>query len=110
MWRRTRILPLLLVASFLLLPSANACTIPVFRYALERWRPDPYEAIVFHEGPLPAELQDIARVTRKGHANLEVKYVDLSAQPDEAMRKLWRAQTNASLPWLIVRYPKGPGI
>ena len=31
---------------------ANACSIPVFRYAMERWPADYYEGIVIHKGPL----------------------------------------------------------
>lgn len=30
----------------------EACNIPVFRYALERWRPDECEVVVFHHGGL----------------------------------------------------------
>ncbi|HUQ72324.1 MAG TPA: hypothetical protein VM165_22550, partial [Planctomycetaceae bacterium] len=29
-----------------------ACNVPVFRYALEHWRPDPYRLTVLHRGPL----------------------------------------------------------
>ena len=32
--------------------SAHTCSIPVFRYALERWIPGPYEVLVYHRGPL----------------------------------------------------------
>jgi hypothetical protein len=32
----------------------QACNIPVFRYALERWNSDDYELIVFHNGELAA--------------------------------------------------------
>src|SRR5512136_1886912 len=41
-----------LVLAFLLssIPSALACSVPVFRYALERWPASPYEAVVFHRG------------------------------------------------------------
>ncbi len=35
--------------------AAEACQVPVFRYALERWRPDPYELVIVHEGPLTDE-------------------------------------------------------
>ena len=31
---------------------AEACQVPVFRYALERWRPDPYQLVIVHEGNL----------------------------------------------------------
>ncbi len=37
-----------LVAGLLLVATACACNIPVFRYALERWRPDVYEIHVDH--------------------------------------------------------------
>jgi len=46
------------VAVFLLpvwqLP-AHACTIPVFRYALERWELTAYEIVVYHKAPLRTE-------------------------------------------------------
>ena len=43
---------------FFLLTMSNAvlaCQIPVFRYALERWQPDPYEVVVIHRGSLSPE-------------------------------------------------------
>ncbi|MFV2065934.1 MAG: hypothetical protein ACC645_03070 [Pirellulales bacterium] len=45
-----------MVLAACLLPSGEAagCRIPVFRYALERWVPDPYLAEVIHQGPLDA--------------------------------------------------------
>lgn len=52
-------LPLL---AALLVPAGTllACNVPVFRYALERWRPDPFEVIVQHDGPLTeAELEAV---------------------------------------------------
>ena len=41
-----------LAAFFLAAGPASACNVPVFRYALERWKPDAYEVHVFHKGPL----------------------------------------------------------
>ncbi len=35
----------------------RACSVPVFRYALENWYADPYRVLVFHRGPLSAESQ-----------------------------------------------------
>ena len=31
---------------------ACACNVPVFRYALQRWQPDPLEVLVLHRAPL----------------------------------------------------------
>ena len=44
----------LLVTGLLILAPAvgQACSIPVFRYALERWQPSPYDVLIFHRGPL----------------------------------------------------------
>lgn len=95
---------------------AESCTIPVFRYALERWRPDVYELILFHRGPLPAELQTIVNDAKgsgespKAIGNFKSRTVDVSGKLDPAIEKLWQAQGSPSLPWLVVRYPKNLGI
>ncbi|MDB4331594.1 hypothetical protein OAA27_00845 [bacterium] len=41
--------------------TVDACNIPVFRYALERWRPDPCEVFVFYEGHLTGDEETILR-------------------------------------------------
>jgi len=40
---------------FVLAAVASACNIPVYRYAIERWKPDRYEFIVLHAGSLPTD-------------------------------------------------------
>ena len=42
----------LLLLSLVSASVAEACNIPVFRYALERWRPDECEVVVFYQGGL----------------------------------------------------------
>jgi len=100
--------PLVLLL-FLSLPSF-ACNVPVFRYALERWPAAPYEVIVFHRGPLTAPEQSardlLDHAPDMQFANLTVTYVDLSTTTEHSMQKLWTHQTNAPLPWMIVRYPE----
>jgi hypothetical protein len=110
MLRHLSILSVVL-AGWLVAVPARACNIPVFRYALERWRPDAYEVIVFHRGPLSADLEKTAAELRKAgdgrspHANVEVTTVDLAGDVEEPMRKLWEAQKDAALPWMVLRYP-----
>jgi hypothetical protein len=92
--------------------DACACSVPVFRYALERWPADPYEIIVFHRGPLKDNEKaavtqlDAASQDKTAPANLEVVMVDLDANPDPALAKLWDAQTETELPAMMVRYPR----
>ncbi len=89
-----------------------ACSVPVFRYALDRWAVDPYEAIVFHRGELTADQQKI--VDNLGHkglagkqfANIDVLTVDLDSEPQEELIELWKAQKQETLPWTLIMYPR----
>lgn len=88
-------------------PAADACTIPVFRYALEKWDLTPYEIAVYHRGPLPesvaAELKQWSDSLNK--ANLEITLIDLDGKLTKAQQKVWDKDGDAKqLPWMIVRY------
>ncbi len=88
-----------------------ACSVPVFRYALERWRPDPFEVVVFHRGKLTEKQQSIVDdLTPEGlagekHANVRVHMVDLDAKPIKEQLAMWKAQKTDTLPWMVVKYP-----
>ncbi len=88
-----------------------ACSVPVFRYALERWQADPYEVLVFHRGPMTADQQAVADSLSgdgqagKIHANLRTTLVDLDADPDPQLLEIWKSQETEALPWMTVRYP-----
>ncbi len=71
-----------------------ACNIPVFRYALERWRPDAYRMIIFRESQLTAEQeQQIAAFTEEvgklTTANVEVIQSTIGAETDKGRQLLW---------------------
>ena len=122
--RRTFVQPALLrsaIALLIFLTSTSivaACNIPVFRFALERWRSDACELVVFSEQPLSSademlinELEQ-ASTLRGGHANLNVLRVDVSHTLDQELRDLWIAtkqKTNLILPAAVVRSLKGKG-
>lgn len=91
----------------------EACNIPVFRYALEQWPSDAYQAFVFHRGSL-SETENAAieqlRPNFSGAtppANLEVRLVDLDRLSDGSLRQLWEAQapSEPKLPWVVLTYP-----
>jgi len=97
--------------------EARACSVPVFRYALERWPADRYEAIVFSPGPLAPDgspaLKRLHEAAETGGtpANLILQVVNTS-QPQEMsenLKQIWRIhETRAGQsrePWLVVRYP-----
>jgi len=101
---KTRLLPLILL---LLAPAlARACSIPVFRYALERWDLTPFEITVFYEKQLPQDLNDALRDLQSGTrtANLKIARVDVASELDAKRAKLWKRQKgNKSLPWMSAR-------
>ncbi len=97
----------------ILLPSSiQACAVPVFKYALTYWAPDPYGVIVFHRGPLSTGQKSVVdRLQRASlgidpRANVIVRMVDLAGSPDAEMQKLWKAQSGSELPWMVVKYPR----
>ncbi|MCY3021656.1 MAG: hypothetical protein NTW87_21800 [Planctomycetota bacterium] len=108
------ILPLLAGALSLVSTPTEACSIPVFRYALERFQADPYRAVVFHRGPLTPqekELADALKALTEGQgaqANAEVEFVDLAAATDAARKPEWTPPEGTALPWLVLTYPDGP--
>jgi hypothetical protein len=98
--------------------SASACSIPVFRYALERWRAeredDMYHVVIFHRGVFTAYQQndrDILRALsddRAPKANFVVELVNVndSGKMTPAQRALWQTQKDPPLPWVVLRYPE----
>src|SRR5438105_10101350 len=101
---RKIILPL--VVALLLPASAHACTIPVFRYALEKWDLTPYEIMVYHRGPLP---EDVRKELKKwqdapNKANLEITLIDLDGPMKPRQQKLWKSDGDEKqTPWMLVR-------
>ena len=43
----------------LLTQTVQACSVPVFRYALERWKPDAYKGIYLYRGEISKQDQDL---------------------------------------------------
>ncbi|MBI2804520.1 MAG: hypothetical protein HYX68_05995 [Planctomycetes bacterium] len=99
---------LLLIPMLLILAPRPVlgCTIPVFRYALEKWDLTPYDVVVYHRGPLPAELQTAlkpwANALKK--INLDLTIVDLDGKVDKKYAK-WHKEfgKDAKTPWMLVR-------
>jgi hypothetical protein len=102
--KRALVSAIFLLALSLFSAPLGACNVPVFRYALEHWSPDTYQALLFHRGPLTAEQQAaVAELERAaGGVNLTVRAVDLTHETDAAPPE--------QLPWLVVRYPAATAI
>jgi hypothetical protein len=87
----------------------EACSIPVFRYALERWELSRYEITVFYERVLSPDLDKALKALEVGtpKANITVTRVDLQGKVAPEYAKQWALQTKEkTLPWLSARLPE----
>jgi hypothetical protein len=99
---------LVLFAFLISAPGAQACSVPVFRYALERWTPASLRMLVFHRGELVKadreRLIKIAETTRA--ANVRIEPIDLNGEVTAELRAVWDQQDkSAKLPRVVLRYP-----
>lgn len=97
---------LVVCVSILLIGTASACNIPVFRYALERWKPDNVKVIVFQEGMLPKEDMDQLRSLLGESANAEIVVSDVTEPLEADLEAIWfkvGASGNGKLPYVIVQ-------
>jgi hypothetical protein len=88
---------------------AWACTIPVFRFALERWAADQFLVIVYSNGELSAE-QDLALTELAerssgvgGPLNIEVVRYDVASPPARQIFDLEAPPADQPLPCVEVR-------
>ncbi len=112
--RRIGSLPSLALLLFLLVSGtvAWACSVPVYRYGLERWPADPYRAVVFHRGELTPDQQAWVKALQplsedgRNIANLAVMTVDLDGEVDPELQKFWEEQESGGvLPWIVTQFP-----
>jgi len=102
---------LLTLGAILCAIPAWACSVPVFRYALEHWAAAPFQAFVFHRGPLSEAQQAAARdlgpdgLAGELHANISLRTVDLDQDPPPEMLELSHEAGETSLPLLVARFP-----
>ncbi len=86
--------------------SLLACSVPVFRYALEKWNTDSYQMVIFHKGKLSSEIDKFASPDGiNENANLKIVTVDLNENPSEKWLALWKLHESKTLPHAVVVNP-----
>jgi hypothetical protein len=92
--------------------SAFACSVPVFRYAIEHWRPDAYRVFVYHDQDLAdqdrALLSKIKAEIQKG-ANVQVQTIDLRSSTEPIDKARWDLHSDRPLPQMVVQLPSAIG-
>ncbi|MES2594847.1 MAG: hypothetical protein V4662_05910 [Verrucomicrobiota bacterium] len=88
---------LVFLSATLLQAQTCACTIPVFRYALDRWETDRFKLSVPSNTSQNAELTDILRPLRaNGKANFDIA---TSRDPALAKAELFDSKTSSQTLW-----------
>lgn len=92
--------------------AALACSVPVFRYALERWPSDAYRVAIFHRGKLSEADQAVVDWLKKtgaredGYDRIALRTFDVAGELGDDAKPLWKAQKEPKLPWMVVLYPE----
>lgn len=105
-----------LLAALAACATANACSVPVFRYALERWAADPFQVAVLHRGELTDDDAKAFIQALEAASEAEPNYANVSVSPvnlDEPLPKmLEEALTDedraATAPLAVAIYPYNP--
>jgi hypothetical protein len=110
---------LLILAGFCAIqPSireVRSCSVPVFRYALERWKPDAYKGIYIYRDEISesdrALLDQLKQVASNPDypLNLLLREVDVNTFPEEKLTDLLKGPIPKSLPVLAIWYPNQMG-
>ncbi|MBN2089950.1 hypothetical protein JW964_10055, partial [candidate division KSB1 bacterium] len=86
--------------------NSHACNVPVFRYALERWRPDVYKIVVYYQEEIDRDALSILQksaVSGDSLANFSLKLIDVST-PEGKFAATQNEITK--FPWFEVYYPE----
>jgi hypothetical protein len=84
---------------------SQACNVPAFRYALERWPADSYQILVYdRSGPQGAafELLQKGASERGGAANYSLKGIDVTKPEGKALAE---QRSVVAYPWVEIYYP-----
>lgn len=90
----------------------QACQVPVFRYALERWKADHYSIVVIHEGQpddaATATLEQLKTLAATETSGFHVQTVDIANSPSKLHTAIWREYSGIAngKPLMAVLYPE----
>ena len=87
--------------------AARACDTPIYRYALENWKPAHYKLVIFNTQT--HDTSALCDTIEAAHANISVASVNLSADVPAEYQALREASKNKPTPWMVLSYPDAVG-
>ncbi len=110
MARNSKALTIAIAAVALLAGVGVACNVPVFRYALERWKPDACEVIVYvdqlSQAQQNAQLAPLISEAQRQSSNLSVVFSEIGKDKNRQRTDLWeslRRLPKVKAPYVVVR-------
>ena len=104
-----KILILTIVAvTFVLSPFSHSCSVPVFRYSLERWEPDPYTVRIFFKDKLNKDQQSALDYLKKygdDAGPIILKVIDINKEIPQNSKPVLDRYKDKQLPLVVVTYP-----
>ena len=107
-------IPVILLTLFIPLQYSHACSVPVFRYALERWKPDAYKGIYIYRGEITKQDQALLDSLKDAAStdaplNLIIKPVNVDTFSKDKLNELMKGPVPDDLPLLLIWYPEQMG-
>ena len=107
-----------LIVGALVAQTAMACDTPVYRYAMYKWRPAPYEVYFFHNaGPMEADQQvqkAIAALAEDQTKQTNIVYIPVDLTKDKELtgvpadvKEAWLKRKEPTTPHYMVVSPMG---
>ena len=100
------------LCAFQLSPKEGySCSVPVFRYAIERWKPDAYKGIFIYCNEISEKDRALLEQLKQRAANpdyplnLLLQEVDTATFPEEKLTDLLKGQVPDTLPVIVLWYP-----
>lgn len=97
----------LVLILFLLPMDLTACSVPVFRYAIERWSPNPYTVRVFYKGKLDKDQQaavDLLKKNSDGTGPIILEIIDIEKEFPPNSKPVFERYKNKKLPFVVLNY------
>jgi hypothetical protein len=92
------------------LREARSCSVPVFRYALERWKPDPYKGIFIYRGAITEKDRALLKqLNPECPLNLRIREIETAAFTEKRLKDLLKGPVPEKLPVLAIWYPDQMG-
>jgi len=98
-------------AFLVIVQDAQPCSVPVFRYSLERWKPSPYKGIYIHRNGIGEKdrvlLEQLKQIASNPDypLNLLIQEVDVATFPKEKLTDLLKGPVPDILPVMAIWYP-----